>query len=74
MTAEEYKKIIDSGNQEKLNILQRKVEYKTFIFQVKPKVSNYNNTLRKKLQIINIDPINTKDETSRILKFLEQED
>jgi len=41
-TAEEYKNILESGDEEKLKQITHKVEFKVFNFWVKPKIQTYN--------------------------------
>jgi hypothetical protein len=72
ISAEEYRNLLDSGNEEKMNNLQKKVEFKTFIFQIKPKVSFFNNSLKKKLQILNIEPLDIKNDFNRLLKAIDE--
>ena len=71
ITAEQYKHIYDTGNDDKMNALINKVDFKSFIFQLKPKVTNYNNALKKKFQLVNIDNITFKSDFNRMLKSLE---
>lgn len=68
MSADDYKKLLQSGNDEKLKNLQNRINYKTFIFQIKPKVTFFNNSLKKKLQIMNIEKLNYKTEINRMLQ------
>lgn len=71
--ADQYKKLLETGNEDKMNLLQRKVEYEQFMFQVKPKVESFNNTMKKKLQVINIEKIDKKKDMNRMFKIIEGE-
>ena len=71
ISANEYKQTLEDYNEDKMREIQSRIEFKTFIFQVKPKITNFTNQIKKKLQIINIDKVDKSIDSSRILKELE---
>ena len=69
-TAEEYKDILESRNEEKLKEITHKVEFKVFNFWVKPKIQTYNTVSKKKLYAYRIEPYNEKSEAHKLVKYL----
>ena len=69
-TAEEYKDILESRNEEKLKEITHKVEFKVFNFWVKPKIQTYNTVSKKKLYAYRIEPYNDKSEAHKLVKYL----
>ena len=69
-TAEEYKTILESGDEEKLKQITHKVEFKVFNFWVKPKIQTYNTVSKKKLYAYKIEPYNEKSEAHKLVKYL----
>jgi len=69
-TAEEYKNILESGDEEKLKQITHKVEFKVFNFWVKPKIQTYNTVSKKKLYAYKIEPYNEKSEAHKLVKYL----
>ena len=69
-TAEEYKDILESRNEEKLKKITHKVEFKVFNFWVKPKIQTYNTVSKKKLYAYRIEPYNEKSEAHKLVKYL----
>ena len=69
-TAEEYKNILESGDEEKLNQLTHNVEFKVFNFWVKPKMQTYNTVSKKKLYAYKIEPYNERAEAHKLVKYL----
>ena len=69
-TAEEYKDILESRNEEKLKEITHKVEFKVFNFWVKPKIQTYNTMSKKKLYAYRIEPYNEKSEAHKLVKYL----
>ena len=69
-TAEEYKDILESRNEEKLKEITHKVEFKVFNFWVKPKIQTYNTVSKKKLYAYRIEPYNEKSEGHKLVKYL----
>ena len=69
-TAEEYKDILESRNEEKLKEITHKVEFKVFNFWVKPKIQTYNTVSKKKLYAYRIEPYNEKLEAHKLVKYL----
>ena len=72
-TAEEYKNILESRDDEKLRELTQKVEFKVFNFWVKPKIQTYSNVSKKKLYAYRIEPYNEKVEAHKLVKHLLKE-
>ena len=72
-TAEEYKDILESRNEEKLKEITHKVEFKVFNFWVKPKIQTYNTVSKKKLYAYRIEPYNEKSEAHKLVKYLLKE-
>ena len=72
-TAEEYKNILESRDEEKLRELTHKVEFKVFNFWVKPKIQTYNTVSKKKLYAYRIEPYNEKTEAHKLVKYLLKE-
>ena len=72
-TAEEYKNILESGDEEKLKQLTHNVEFKVFNFWVKPKMQTYNTVSKKKLYAYKIEPYNEKAEAHKLVKYLLKE-
>ena len=72
-TAEEYKNILESRDDEKLRELTHKVEFKVFNFWVKPKIQTYNTVSKKKLYAYRIEPYNEKAEAHKLVKYLLKE-
>ena len=69
-TAEEYKNILESGDEEKLKQLTHNVEFKVFNFWVKPKMQTYNTVSKKKLYAYKIEPYNERAEAHKLVKYL----
>lgn len=69
-TAEEYKNILESGDEEKLKQLTHNVEFKVFNFWVKPKMQTYNTVSKKKLYAYKIEPYNERVEAHKLVKYL----
>ena len=69
-TAEEYKNILESGDEEKLKQITHKVEFKVFNFWVKPKIQTYNTVSKKKLYAYKIEPYNENSEAHKLVKYL----
>ena len=69
-TAEEYKNIWESGDEEKLKQLTHNVEFKVFNFWVKPKMQTYNTVSKKKLYAYKIEPYNERAEAHKLVKYL----
>ena len=69
-TAEEYKDILESRNEERLKEITHKVEFKVFNFWVKPKIQTYNTVSKKKLYAYRIEPYNEKSEAHKLVKYL----
>jgi replication factor A1 len=69
-TAEEYKNILESGDEEKLKQLTHNVEFKVFNFWVKPKMQTYNTVSKKKLYAYKIEPYNERTEAHKLVKYL----
>ena len=69
-TAEEYKDILESRNEEKLKEITHKVEFKVFNFWVKPKIQTYNTVSKKKLYAYRIEPYNEKSEAHKLVRYL----
>ena len=69
-TAEEYKDILESRNEEKLKEITHKVEFKVFNFWVKPKIQTYNTVSKKKLYAYRSEPYNEKSEAHKLVKYL----
>ena len=72
-TAEEYKNILESRDEEKLKEITHKVEFKVFNFWVKPKIQTYNTVSKKKLYAYRIEPYNEKVEAHKLVKYLLKE-
>ena len=72
-TAEEYKNLLESGNEEKLKELTHNIEFKVFNFWVKPKLHTYNTVSKKKLYAYRIEPYNEKSEAHKLVKYLLKE-
>ena len=72
-TAEEYKNILESRDEEKLKEITHKVEFKVFNFWVKPKIQTYNTVSKKKLYAYRIEPYNEKAEAHKLVKYLLKE-
>ena len=72
-TAEEYKNILESRDEEKLKEITHKVEFKVFNFWVKPKIQTYNTVSKKKLYAYRIEPYNEKNEAHKLIKYLQKE-
>ena len=69
-TAEEYKDILESRNEERLKEITHKVEFKVFNFWVKPKIQTYNTVSKKKLYAYRIEPYNEKSEAHKLVRYL----
>ena len=69
-TAEEYKNVLESGDEEKLKQLTHNVEFKVFNFWVKPKMQTYNTVSKKKLYAYKIEPYNERAEAHKLVKYL----
>ena len=69
-TAEEYKNILESGDEEKLKQLTHNVEFKVFNFWVKPKMQTYHTVSKKKLYAYKIEPYNERAEAHKLVKYL----
>lgn len=70
ISADEYKKAFVERDDQKLQSIVQRIEYRNFILQIKPKVANFNSTLKKKLQILNIEPVDRHSDFSRMYKSL----
>ena len=72
-TAEEYKKIFDEGNVDKLNELIKRIEYKQYYMTIKYKQSLYDNMIKKKICATRTEPVNTclDNEFNRIYNKLQ---
>lgn len=68
ISANEYKKAFEEADDEKLTKIQERVEFMSFIFQVKPRITNFSNVIKKKLQVTNIDNVDMRIDASRILR------
>ena len=73
ITAEDYKNILESRDEEKLKEITNKVEFKVFNFWVKPKIQTYNTVSKKKLYAYRIEPYNQKAEAHKLVKYLNNE-
>ena len=69
-TAEEYKDILESRDEQKLREITHKVEFKVFNFCVKPKIQTYNTVSKKKLYAYRIEPYNERVEAHKLVKYL----
>ena len=69
-TAEEYKDILESRDEQKLREITHKVEFKVFNFWVKPKIQTYNTVSKKKLYAYRIEPYNERVEAHKLVKYL----
>lgn len=72
ISCEDYKDLVYSRNEEKLNEITNHLEFKTFYFIVKPKMQNYNNISKKKLNCYKVETIEPAEESRRILKCLQE--
>ena len=72
-TAEEYKKIFDDGNVDKLSDLIKRIEYKQYYMTIKFKQSLYDNMIKKKISATRTEPVNTSldNEFNRIYNKLQ---
>jgi replication factor A1 len=72
ISCEDYKDLVYSRNEEKLNEITNHLEFRTFYFIVKPKMQNYNNISKKKLNCYKVETIEPAEESRRILKCLQE--
>ena len=70
MKPEEYKNILKDKNNSKLKEISNRIEFKQFNFWVKSKLQKYNNVSKKKLYAYKLEPVNDKDESKKIIKYL----
>jgi hypothetical protein len=57
-------------NNSKLKEISNRIEFKQFNFWVKSKLQKYNNISKKKLYAYKLEPVNDKEESKKILKYL----
>jgi replication factor A1 len=59
ISAEEYRELVVNNNKHKLNELTSRIEYQSYYFQIRIKMSTYNDVLKKKINVFKtckIDP------------------
>ena len=66
ISGNEYHKLYAEKNEYELNKIAQKIEFTTFIVQVKPKMGNFNGVWKKKLQILSIEALNINKDFERI--------
>lgn len=67
---EVYKNYIAEGNTEKLNEINSRIEFTSFLFVVKPKLQVYNSIAKKKLNVYSVEEIKLKEESTRLINRL----
>ena len=72
-TAEEYKKYLQKRDKIKLQEITNRIEFKIFNFWIRPKVQTYNTVSKKKLYTIKIMPVNRKEETYKLISYLQKQ-
>jgi hypothetical protein len=70
ISGEEYKDFLNEGNKQKLKEISDSIEFKTFHFWVKPKLQMYSNISKKKLYAYKIEPIDEKNESKKLIKYI----
>ena len=66
VTAEDYREIIMTNNQNKLKEISSNLEFQKFFFLVKVKISSFNSILKRKINVYKSEKINFKCESDRI--------
>jgi replication factor A1 len=72
ISCEEYKDLVICNDQQKLNQINEKLEFKTFFFVGKPKLQNHNNIMKKKINIWRVDAVDVVADSRRMIKSLKQ--
>ena len=72
-TAEEYKEFLQKRDYLKLEEISNRIEFKMYNFWVRPKLQIYNTVSKKKLYICRITPVDKKEETYKLIPYLEKE-
>ena len=72
ITAEEYKNILKNRNESKLKEISNLIEFKQFYFWVKPKLHMYNSVSKKKLYAYKIEPVDVKNNSKKIIKYIKE--
>jgi replication factor A1 len=67
MTAEEYKDVLFSRDEDKLKQISNDLEFKTFLFNIRPKLHFYNSLPKKKLYVNRTEPVDTVSEANRLI-------
>lgn len=71
VSAEEYKRIVEENDVERLREINQKVEFHSFYFLLKSRVQVYNNIQKRKINSIKIEPLSSiKQEAERMIKIL----
>jgi hypothetical protein len=72
MKCEDYKDMMNQSDELKQRKLQNEINFKQFYFLLKPKLNTFNNTTRKRIVVLKIDPIDTNAETNRLVDKIAQ--
>jgi replication factor A1 len=67
ITAEEYKDILYDRNEARLREISNEIEFRTFIFSVRPKLHFYNSVPKKKLYVNRSEPVDVVSEANRLI-------
>ena len=67
MSADDYRNILINRDEEKLSQISEGVEYKEFYFLLKVRLNKFNDSTKKKFTANNIEKINKKEDTSRLV-------
>jgi hypothetical protein len=70
MTAEQYKELLFTRNENKLREINNALEFKTFLFTVRPKLHFYNSVPKKKLYVSRAEPVEIISDSHRLIKKL----
>jgi replication factor A1 len=67
MSAEAYKDILYCQNDTRLRLITNDIEFKTFLFNVRPKLHYYNSVPKKKLYVNRTEPVDTVNDANRLV-------
>ena len=70
LSADNYRELIEQNDQQKLNEIRKKIEFKAFNFYVKPKLQMYNANSKKKLYAYKIEKFDEAEEAKKLIEYL----
>lgn len=71
LSADEYRELIISNNQQSLSAISKNLEFNKFYFLIRVKATVFNNIAKKKINAYKVEKVDIKEESARLLQELE---